>query len=149
MGKLIDNFKNFIGMNEEEDMEDEYTPEPAASSGRSYSSPRDRDREREEKREFKISATAQLQVVLVRPEVFADTRQIADHLNDKKTVVLNLEATSPEVTRRIIDFIGGVAYANNGNIKPVANNTFIIFPYNVNFVGEDLAAELENNGVVF
>ncbi len=94
-----------------------------------------------------IHATAQLQVILVKPEVFQDTKQIADHLNSKKTVVLNLESTTPDVTRRIIDFLGGVAYANGGNIKPVANNTFIITPYNVGFVGEDLMGELENNGV--
>ncbi len=94
-----------------------------------------------------IHATAQLQVILVKPEVFQDTKQIADHLNSKKTVVLNLESTTPDVTRRIIDFLGGVAYANGGNIKPVANNTFIITPYNVGFVGEDLVGELENNGV--
>ncbi len=94
-----------------------------------------------------IHATAELQVILVKPEVFQDTKQIADHLNSKKTVVLNLESTTPDVTRRIIDFLGGVAYANGGNIKPVANNTFIITPYNVGFVGEDLMGELENNGV--
>lgn len=98
-------------------------------------------------RVIKVSATAQLQVILVKPEKYADTKQIADHLNEKKTVVLNLESTTPDVTRRIIDFLGGVAYANGGNIKPVANNTFIITPYNVGFVGEDLVGELENNGV--
>ena len=103
----------------------------------------------EEKRNkvVNIHATAQLQVILVKPEVFADTKQIADHFNSKKTVVLNLESTTPDVTRRIIDFLGGVAYANGGNIKPVANNTFIITPYNVGFVGEDLVGELESNGV--
>ena len=107
------------------------------------------DENEEEKRNkvVKINATAQLQVILVKPEVFADTKQIADHLNSKKTVVLNLESTTPDVTRRIIDFLGGVAYANGGNIKPVANNTFIITPYNVGFVGEDLVGELESNGV--
>ena len=61
--------------------------------------------------------------------------------------MLNLESTTPDVTRRIIDFLGGVAYANGGNIKPIANNTFIITPYNVGFVGDDLVGELENNGV--
>ncbi len=95
-----------------------------------------------------ISVTAQLQVILVKPEKFADTKEIANHLNNKKTVVLNLEATTPDVTRRIIDFLGGVAYANGGSIKPVANNTFIITPYNVGFQGDELSAELESNGVL-
>ena len=107
----------------------------------------DNEDENKRNRVVNIHATAQLQVILVKPEVFADTKEIANHLNSKKTVVLNLEATTPDVTRRIIDFLGGVAYANGGNIKPVANNTFIITPYNVGFVGEDLVGELENNGV--
>ena len=95
-----------------------------------------------------IQTTAQLQVVLVKPEVFTDAKQIADHLISKKTVVLNLETASPENTRRIIDFLVGVAYANGGSLKPVANLTYIITPYNVGFIGEDLVGELENNGVI-
>ena len=94
-----------------------------------------------------IQTTAQLQVVLVKPTAFTDAKQIADHLIAKKTVVLNLETASPENKRRIIDFLVGVAYANGGSLKPVANLTYIITPYNVGFVGEDLVGELENNGV--
>ena len=88
-----------------------------------------------------IQATAQLQVVLVKPEVFTDAKQIADHLIAKKTVVLNLETASAENKRRIIDFLVGVAYANGGSLKPVANLTYIITPYNVGFIGEDLVNE--------
>ena len=95
-----------------------------------------------------IQATAQLQVVLVQPEVFVDAKPIADHLISRKTVVLNLEKASPENRRRIIDFLVGVSYAISGSLKPVANLTYIITPYNVGFIGDDLAAELENNGVV-
>ncbi|MBR2284182.1 MAG: cell division protein SepF [Ruminococcus sp.] len=94
-----------------------------------------------------IQTTAQLQVVLVKPSAFTDAKQIADHLIAKKTVVLNLETASPENKRRIIDFLVGVAYANGGSLKPVANLTYIITPYNVDFIGEDLVGELENNGV--
>ncbi len=95
-----------------------------------------------------IQATTQLQVVLVKPEVFTDAKQIADHLIAKKTVVLNLETASADNKRRIIDFLVGVAYANGGSLKPVANLTYIITPYNVDFIGEDLVGELESNGVI-
>lgn len=95
-----------------------------------------------------IQATAQLQVVLVKPEVFTDAKAIADHLISRKTVVLNLETASPENRRRIIDFLVGVSYAISGSLKPVANLTYIITPYNVGFIGDDLAAELEQNGVI-
>lgn len=95
-----------------------------------------------------VNATTQLQVVLVKPERFDDASAIADHLNDKRTVVLNLESTNKEVSRRLVDFLSGVAYANNGQIKRVANSTFIITPFNVDIMG-DLLDELESNGVFF
>ena len=97
-----------------------------------------------------IHATAQLQVVLFKPERFGeDTRAIADELIKMHTVVLNLENTNKDVSRRIIDFLSGVAYANGGQIKKVATNTFIITPYNVGLKGDDLLDELENSGVYF
>lgn len=95
-----------------------------------------------------ISATTQLQVVLVKPERFEDAPSIADHLIDRKTVVLNLESTNKDVARRLIDFLTGAAYANNGQLKRVANSTFIITPYTVNIMG-DIIDELESNGVYF
>lgn len=95
-----------------------------------------------------IHATTQLQVVLVKPERFDDASAVADHLNAKRTVVLNLEGANKDVARRILDFLSGVAYANDGQIKKVANCTFIITPYNVGIMG-DLLDELENNGLYF
>ena len=67
-----------------------------------------------------INTTTQLKVVLVRPERFEDASEIADHLRDKRTVVLNLESTEKEVARRLVDFLSGVAYAQEGKIKKVA-----------------------------
>lgn len=148
---FLDSFRTALGFDNQgdDDYGDEYGYEPAPSPSQpepSYagSKPQTGD----ERSRLNISVTAQLQVILVKPEKFADTKEIANHLNNKKTVVLNLEATTPDVTRRIIDFLGGVAYANGGSIKPVANNTFIITPYNVGFQGDELSAELESNGVL-
>lgn len=97
-----------------------------------------------------ISATAKLQVVLFKPERFGEeTRTIADELLKTHTVVLNLENTSKDMSRRIIDFLSGVAYANRGKIKRIATSTFIIIPNNVDLTGDDLLDELENSGVYF
>lgn len=93
-----------------------------------------------------IHATTQFQVVLVKPEKYDEAANIADNLNEKRTVVLNLEATNRDIARRLLDFLSGVAYANNGQIKRVANSTYIITPYNVDVMG-DLIDELENNGM--
>ena len=97
-----------------------------------------------------IHATTQLQVVLFKPERFGDeTCAVADELLKMHTVVLNLENTEKEISRRILDFLSGVAYANNGKIKRVATDTFIITPYNVELTGNDVLDELENSGVYF
>ena len=78
-----------------------------------------------------------------------DTRAIADELLKVHTVVLNLEDTNKDVSRRILDFLSGVAYANGGKVKRVATRTFIITPYNVDLTGDDLIDELESSGVYF
>lgn len=95
-----------------------------------------------------IHATAQLQVVLAQPDNFEKVTEIAEHLRERRTVVLNLENASKEATRRLLDFLSGFAYAQEGKVKKVAVNTYIITPYNVSLMG-DLIDELENNGLYF
>ncbi|MDR0905167.1 MAG: cell division protein SepF [Oscillospiraceae bacterium] len=95
-----------------------------------------------------IHATAQLQVVLVQPESFDAATEIAEHLRDRHTVVLNLENANKDQTRRLLDFLAGFAYAQEGKVKKVAVSTYIITPYNVSLMG-DLIDELENNGLYF
>lgn len=95
-----------------------------------------------------IHATAQLKVALFKPERFEAAAEIADNLRDRHTVVLNLEQTNKDIARRLVDFLSGVAYAQEGKIKKVAVNTYLITPYNVDLLG-DLIDELENNGLYF
>ncbi|MPM23056.1 Cell division protein SepF [bioreactor metagenome] len=106
------------------------------------------DNERRNNKVVNIHTTTQLQVVLVKPERFENASEIADHLREKRTVVLNLESTNKEIARRLLDFLSGVAYAKEGKIKKVAISTYIITPYNVDILG-DLIDELENNGMYF
>ena len=60
-----------------------------------------------------------------------------------------MEKTEKDISRRIVDFLSGVAYANNGKIKRIATSTFIITPYNVDLTGDNVLDELENNGLYF
>ena len=146
---LMDELKKIIHPYDDEDYDDnEEFPEPKEAPA--YFDDR-KDAHKDDERRNKvvnIHATAQLKVVLVKPDRFENASEIADHLREKRTVVLNLESTNKEVSRRLVDFLSGVAYANNGQIKRVANSTFIITPYNVDIMG-DLLDELENNGVFF
>ncbi len=88
-------------------------------------------------------APAQMQVIIVKPDHFEDVKMIADHINAHRSVVLNLEASNRETSRRIIDFISGATYANHGTIKKVAGSTFMITPSGVDIAGEDLMEEYE------
>lgn len=96
-----------------------------------------------------IHGSSQYQVVVVKPERFEDASGIADHLIAKRAVLLNLEAVTPDLKRRLVDFLSGVAYTNGGQIKPVANSTYIITPCNVNVMGESMIDELGSHGVYF
>ena len=93
-----------------------------------------------------IATTAQMQVVLVKPDRFDNVSEIAEHLRSKHAVVLNLEATNKDIARRLVDFLSGCAYALDGKIKKIAISTYIITPYNVDIVG-DLIDELESSGL--
>lgn len=150
---FMDNIKNFMNVNdgfddeEEYDYEDEYVEEEDTySNSRSFEI---KETVSQPKGKFlNIHANSKLSVVLVKPESYAEARQIADHLNQKRTVVLNLESTGKDVSRRLVDFLSGVAYANDGDLKRVANSTFIITPYNVDIMGDEMLEDFaENNGI--
>ena len=129
--------------------EDDYEDEPFVQPEAKKSPFEDRKEDRKEDRHNKvvnIHATAQLKVVLVKPERFENASEIADHLREKRTVVLNLESTNKDVARRLLDFLSGVAYAGEGKIKKVSANTYIITPYSVDIMG-DLIDELESSGL--
>lgn len=148
---FFDKMKNMMGVPndgeyEEEDGEygtdsgdygqpEEYTPEPEPEVGL---------------RPSKVvnMAPSQPQMVLVRPEKFDEVSNIADHINAKHTVVLNLEAAGSELSRRIIDFVAGAAYANHGHLEVVASNIYIVAPYYVDVSG-DILNNLEDSGVLF
>ena len=159
---FLDEIKRLARPYEDEDDYDEEELDDFEPVSRNDRRERDRDRERPSAREsvsaelesrrsnkvVNIHTTTQLQVVLVKPDRFENASEIADHLRDKRTVVLNLESTNNEIARRLLDFLSGVAYANEGKIKKVAISTYIITPYNVDILG-DLIDELENNGMYF
>jgi len=159
---LIDELKRIARPyeDEEDDFEEDYDamgtgrldrtavrekPAPRQQESISFESERT---ERRSNKVVNIHTTTQLQVVLVKPDRFENAAEIADHLREKRTVVLNLEQTSKDVSRRILDFLSGAAYAQEGKVKKVALSTYIITPYNVDILG-DLIDELENNGLYF
>lgn len=150
---MFDGLKNALGINADPENEayiddtgdDIFDGSQGAAAARDYVQA---EAKSHSNKVVNVNATTQLQVVLVKPERFEDASAIADQLNAKRTVVLNLESADKQTIRRLLDFLSGVAYISNGQIKRVATSTFIITPYNVDIMG-DLIDELENNGVLF
>lgn len=149
MGKF-DKFREFWGGAGDEGYEEDgytdqgvYDEQPQQEEYYNENQPRRRDNSNV----VNINATTQLQVVLVKPERFNEGSEVADHLGQRRTVVVNFETTKKEVARRLLDFLSGVVYSYNGKISRVASNIYIVTPYNVDIVGDELLGELESSGM--
>lgn len=81
-------------------------------------------------------ADSNIELKVVRPASFEEVSEIADYLLDGCTVVLNMEMLDNVQTVRMLDFLNGVTYSTEGEIKNVAKSTYIITPHNVD-VSED------------
>ena len=115
------------GVNEDDDefetdeagYEDEVAPRQTAQPYRSSSSLSSAQQE------------IQLKMMIVEPETFDDAQNIADYLRERKPVVINFEATEPDITKRVVDFVSGATYAVDGNIQKVGKDIFLCVPSNV------------------
>ena len=147
---MLDSLRSKLGIDPDADSYVDDTEENVFPGGQGAAAAQEYTQQQEIKQHsnkvVNINATTQLQVVLVKPERFDDASSIADQLNAKHTVVLNLESTNKDIARRLIDFLSGVAYAGDGKIKKVSANTYIITPYSVDLMG-DLIDELESSGL--
>ena len=77
-----------------------------------------------------------IELKVIKPTQFNQILTVGDHLIEGKTVLLNLEGLDKALTRRMIDFIAGVAYALNATIKSATNNSYFIAPRDVDVSGE-------------
>ena len=144
-----DKFKNIFNVSEEEyfdDMDiderdrrdDDYSKDVRSNS---FGFNRSRNESGESKVvEMRSTApaapAAKAHVVFKKLDRYEDVGSVADVLNEKRIVILNLETCPNDVSVRVIDFLSGVAYANGGEIKRVAGRAYIITPYNVPLTGE-------------
>lgn len=134
---LFDNIINKIAPADETEFEDQgYAPDQSA-----YDIPRDpRFNEntgvtapiatKPQNKGTNVMGSA-IEMKVVKPERFEMVADIADLLLAGNTVLLNLEDTNKETTRRLIDFMTGVAYAIHGDLRRIANNTYVVTPDNV------------------
>lgn len=127
----------------------ERRPNPFSGFGSESAAPAQASRPVRQQREGRvvsINGGAGMQptkLVLVKPERFDAAAEIADHLREGHSIIMNLETTPKDISRRLIDFLSGVTYALDGKIQKAAINTYVIAPKNADLSG-DVAEDLES-----
>jgi len=129
--RFVDKVLGFIGFEEEpleeeeqeKDRDEDEVNAPAKRKGQVLS----------------LHAQRQVRVVVVEPRDFEEVQGIADHLKNRRSVIVNLEQAQAELARRVVDFVSGATYGLNGNMQKVGNGIFLFVPSNV-----DISSELKN-----
>ena len=74
-------------------------------------------------------------MILLEPRAFSESQQIADHLKERNTVVVNMKRVTAEQAKRIIDFLSGTVYAIGGDLQKIGVGIFLCTPKNINVEG--------------
>jgi FtsZ-interacting cell division protein YlmF len=89
-------------------------------------------------------------MVLLEPRAYSESQQIADHLKNRNTVVVNLKRVTSDQAKRIIDFLSGTIYAIGGDLQKIGGGIFLCTPNNVNIQGkitdEKTGKDIHDNG---
>ena len=94
-------------------------------------------------RPVETNGRADVQVHLVVPRNFNDAQQVADHFKESIPVILNLQGSDTELSKRLIDFASGLTYALEGGMQRIADKVFLLTPRNVEVSAEERARLVE------
>ncbi|AOM83265.1 cell division protein SepF [Salisediminibacterium beveridgei] len=81
------------------------------------------------------SLQSQAKVILEEPHTYDEVQEIADHLKNRRAVVINLQRLPHDQAKRVVDFLSGTVYAIGGNIQKLGHNIFLCAPDNVDVTG--------------
>lgn len=145
---FIDKFKNAFSMSEEDYIDEVELDEEEDEEESIYQKQRTpkHSKEAESVKAGKVvdiqsspaasGSAAKAHVVFKKIDSFSEVISVADILIEQRIVILNLETCNDDDSRRILDVLSGVAYANDGTIKRVAGRAYIVTPNNVPLTGE-------------
>ncbi|HHX16454.1 MAG TPA: cell division protein SepF [Mollicutes bacterium] len=75
-------------------------------------------------------------LILVEPRAYSESQQIADHLKNRHTVVVNMKRVTKDQAKRIVDFLSGTVYAIGGDLQKIGGEIFLCTPKNMNVQGK-------------
>jgi cell division inhibitor SepF len=90
-----------------------------------------------------VGEDSDVKVHLVIPRNFNDAQQVADQFKRSVPVILNLQTTDHELSKRMIDFCSGLTYALEGGMQRIAEKIFLLTPRNVEVSAEEKARLLD------
>lgn len=76
-----------------------------------------------------MGRSARSRIVICAPDRLEQTEEIVEQLQSGRSVLLNLETSHRDIARRLLDFIAGVAYHNDNQVRRVAPSAYLILPY--------------------
>jgi cell division inhibitor SepF len=88
-------------------------------------------------------AVGDVRVHLVVPKSFNDAQQVADRFKDSIPVILNLQGSDTDLSKRLIDFASGLTYALDGGMQRIADKVFLLTPRNVEVSAQERARLIE------
>ena len=83
----------------------------------------------------KAPTTGSGKMILLEPRAFSESQQIADHLKQRNTVVVNMKRVTPDQAKRIVDFLSGTVYALGGDLQKIGGGIFLCTPKDVDVEG--------------
>jgi cell division inhibitor SepF len=87
--------------------------------------------------------SGEVRVHLVVPKSFNDAQDVADKFKDSIPVILNLQGSDTDLSKRLIDFSSGLTYALDGGMQRIADKVFLLTPRNVEVSAEERARLIE------
>ncbi|MCL6560701.1 MAG: cell division protein SepF [Firmicutes bacterium] len=127
--KLVDKVLGFIGFEDEQE-DDQVGVEPQDNLFRVKKGA-----------VVSLHSQRQLRMVVAEPRSFDDAQEIADHLKNRRPVIVNLEYVETDLARRVVDFVSGAVYALGGSVQKVGGGIFLFAPNNVDITSEAREAE--------
>lgn len=139
MTKVMDKVLGFMGLTDEED-------EMLEEMGQEDGAPEESSRHKKPA-VVSIHQQKQMKVIVMEPKVYEDVQVIADHLKNRRAVVVNLEHVDKDLSRRVVDFVSGAIYAVNGSLQRVGVGIYLFVPSNVDISSVVAQEEAKEKGM--
>lgn len=95
------------------------------------------------------TTTRKQEIVVFQPGTFNESQQAADHIKAHKTVIVNLKRTDKDLAKRIIDFLSGVNYGEDGHVQKIADNIFLFAPAHIDITMVDSSDVTPSDDSIF